>query len=192
MRADRGVASSSVQPQQAPQKKKSGNGCLIALAIVGGLVLLGVGVAAFAVYRLSQTKEGKMIFGAIGEMTKIIAEAQTAPGAEEVRKLGCDQGMVLDMDKMTRLFSMLDASAPPSGQFSVMVMCQVGFTGTPPSCDDVARTYHAAAGPPPRGFVATVQRSGGHAAVCSTLYTPAGGRVRDMDTHSTPAIPMGK
>jgi hypothetical protein len=184
-----------VQPQpfqQAPPRKKSGSGCLIALAIVGGLVMLVVAVGAFGLYRLSQTKEGKMIFGVISETTKIMTEAQSAPGAAEVRALGCDQGMVLDVDKMQKLFSYLDASAPPSGQFSVMVICQVGYgEDKPPTCEQVSRAYHAAAGPPARGYVATVNKQGGHA-VCSVLYDPSGKKVRDMDAHSTPVIPAAK
>jgi hypothetical protein len=178
-------------PQQAPPKKKSGSGCLIALAIVGGFVMLSVAVGAFALYRVSQTKEGKMIFGVITETTKIMTEAQSAPGAAEVRALGCDQGMVLDMDKMQKLFSYLDASAP-SGEFSVMVMCQVGYgEDKPPSCDQVSRAYRSAAGAPARGYLTTVQKQGGHAA-CSVLYDASGKKVRDVDAHSTPVIPGAK
>jgi hypothetical protein len=179
-------------PQQAPPKKKSGSGCLIALAIVGGLVLLVVAVGAFGIYKFSQSKEGKMIFGVAGETIKIMTEAQAAPGAAEVRALGCDQGMVLDLEKMQKLFSYLDASAPPSGEFSVMVMCQVGYgNDKPPSCDQVSRAYRSAVGAPARGYIATVQKQGGHAA-CSVLYDPSGKKVRDMDAHSTPAIPAAK
>jgi hypothetical protein len=181
-----------VQPQQAPPQKKSGSGCLIALASVGGLVLLMVVVGGFVVYRFSQSKEGKMIFGVIGETTKIIAEAQSAPGAAEVRALGCDQGMVLDIDKTNKLFSYLDASAPPSGQFSVMVICQVGYTeDKPPSCDQVSHAYRSAVAHPARGYIATVNKQGGHT-VCSVLYDPSGKKVRDMDAHSTPVIPAAK
>ncbi len=81
--------------------KKSGNGCLLALAIVAGLALLVVGVAGFVIYRAANSREGKAILGAIGGMTRTVAEAQAAPGAAEVRALGCDQAMVIDLEKMT-------------------------------------------------------------------------------------------
>jgi hypothetical protein len=175
-------------PGIAP-KKKSTSGCLIALAVVGGLGVLVVALAAFGLYRFSTTKEGKMVFGVIGEATKMAAEAQSAPGAAEVRALGCDQGMVMDMNKMGKIFEQLDASAPPSDQLSVMVFCQVGVFAKAPTCDAVAHTYHAAVGSH-RGFAAYVTHSGGHGGeVCSSLYDADGKKVRDLPSGSAPKIP---
>jgi hypothetical protein len=180
-------------PQARPAPKKSGNGCLIALAVVGGLVLLVVGALGFGAYRLANTKEGKAIFGMIGDMTKVMAEAANAPGAAEVRKLGCDQGMVIDMKKMNKLFEYLDASAP-SGEFSLMVVCQVGVLGTPPKCDDVAHTYAGAVTPPPHGFAVSVTHSGSPSSsgACQALYDSRGVKVRDLAPGSTPRLPGSK
>jgi hypothetical protein len=179
-------------PPPRPPQKKSDKGCLIALAVTGGVIALVVGVGAFGIYRFSQSKEGKMVFGAIGDMTKFIAEAQNAPGTKELRGMGCGTAMAMDVDEMNRIFEHFDASIPPSKEFSMMVVCQAN-RGTPPTCDDVARTYVAAAGPPARGFAVDVTRGGGRSGtVCSTLYDPDGTRVRDLAPGSTPTVPTGK
>lgn len=111
-------------PAPAAPKKKSGSGCVIALAIVGGLGLLAVVGIGVGVYAFSQSKEGKAIFGTIGDMTEIMSEAQNAPGTKEVRALGCDQAMALDFEKMERVISQrFDAGGSKGASaFSMMVI----------------------------------------------------------------------
>jgi hypothetical protein len=166
-----------------PSKKKSGNGCLIALAVVGALALVTVALMAIGVYRFAGTKEGKAIFGAVGDAARLMGEAQNAPGAKEVRALGCDQAMAFDMDQMGSIMKRFDAPVPPSG--TMMVFCQVGVFDRAPDCDLVARTYLAAAGPPARDLVAAVQRNGG-GSVCSCLYDRHGTKIRDLAAGGTP------
>jgi hypothetical protein len=183
-----------VPPRPVPPKK-SNRGCLIALAIVGGVGFVIVAVAAFGIYRFANSKEGKMVIGTIGDVAELAAEAQHAPGTKEVVALGCDTAMAMDMDRMAAIMhDRFDASAAPSSTFSMLVVCQVGvFAKSPPSCDDVARTYVAAAGPPARGFAVNVQRGGGRAnAVCSTLYDSTGKKVKDLAPGSTPTVPGAK
>ena len=151
------------------------------------VVLVGAGL-----WRFAGTKEGKVIFGAIGEATRIVAEAQSAPGAAEVRALGCEQAMVLDTERMAKLFEQLDASAGHSDDFGVMVMCQVGALGTPPTCDQVAHAYHAAVGTPPRPYAANVRHQGRAGEICSTLYDTSGKKVRDLPTGSAPHVSGGR
>ncbi|HEX3345486.1 MAG TPA: hypothetical protein VHS09_12970 [Polyangiaceae bacterium] len=180
-------------PPIPPKKKRSG--CLLALAIVGGVALVLVAVVGFAVYRFASSKEGKMVFGTIGDMAELAAEAQRAPGTKQVAALGCDTAMAMDMDKMQRIMhDRLDAASAKPLPFSRMVVCQVGvFAKSPPSCGDVARTYVAAAGPPDRGFAVNVQRNGGGSSpLCSVLYDPAGVKVKDLAPGSTPAVPGAK
>jgi len=182
-------------PPRPPVQKKSNRGCFLALAIVGGVGLLVVGVAAFGIYRFANSKEGKQVFGTIGDMAQLAAEAQHAPGTKEVAALGCDTAMAMDMDRMQSIMhERFDASATAPSTFSMMVFCQVGmFAKSPPSCDDVARTYVAAAGPPARGFAVNVQRGGGRAnTLCSTLYDSSGTKVKDLAPGSTPAVPGAK
>jgi hypothetical protein len=172
-----------------PSKKKSGNGCLIALAVAGALAAVTVALIAVGIYRFAGTKEGKMISGLIGDAARLAGEAQSAPGTKEVRALGCEQAMAFGMEKMSTILGRLDASAPPSG--TTVVTCQVSVFAQPPDCDLVARTYLAAAGPPARGLIVAVSRSGGRN-VCSSLYDPDGTKIRDMESDSTLDLPAGK
>jgi hypothetical protein len=181
--------------QQATAPKKSGNGCLIALAVAGGLAVLLVGVAAFGVYHFANTREGKAIFGTIGGMTRLMARAAAAPGTAELRASGCDVALAIDMQEMTKLLEALsepDAAAPAISDLGMMVVCQVR-SGTAPTCDAVAQTYLAAAGPPREGLVVMVNRGqGSSATLCQTLYDPSGRKVRDVAEGSTPRLPMGE
>jgi hypothetical protein len=182
-------------PPPAVPRKKSGRGCLIALAIVGGAGVLVVALVAFAIYRFASSKEGKAVLGAIGDMAQLAQEAQNAPGAKEVRALGCDQAMAMDVDRMQQILDeRLDAAPSKPSSFSMMVVCQVGvFAKSPPSCDDVARAYLSAAPKPARGFAANVQRNGGgNHPLCSVLYDPDGVKVKDLAPGSTPAVPGTK
>jgi hypothetical protein len=173
----------------APPNRKSGSGCLIALGVVGGLFLLVLAVVGLGVWKLASTPQGKAMFGAIGEATKAAAEAQNAPGAAQVRALGCDQAMVLDMARVSKIFEQLDASAPQSSEFSVLVVCQVGSAGgSAPSCDEVARVYRSAAGATARPFAANVKRPGRGGEICSSVYDAEGRKVRDLPTGSTPHL----
>jgi hypothetical protein len=180
-------------PYAPPLRKKSNRGCFIALAVVGGIGFVVVGAAGVGIYLFAHSTQGKQVLGTIGDMAELAVDAQHAPGAKEVAALGCDTAMAMDMDKMQRIMKeRFDASASTLPAFSVMVVCQVGMLGKAPSCEDVASTYLAAAGPPARGFVASVQRGGHSQPLCSTLYDPAGTKVKDLAPGSTPAIPGAK
>jgi hypothetical protein len=174
-------------PRPAP-RKTSGNGCLIALAVVGGLTAVTVALVAFALYRFAGTKEGKVVFGVIGDAARLVAEAHRAPGTKEVRALGCDQAMAFDMDSASTLMKHLDASAPPASMGIKMVVCQAGFFGRAPSCEAVAHAYLGAARAPARELLVTVSQ-GGRGAVCSSAYDPSGTKLRDLDADSTPRVP---
>jgi hypothetical protein len=173
----------------SPPHKKSGNGCLVALGVVGGLFVLVLALAGLGIWKLASTPQGKAMFSAIGEATKAAAEAQSAPGAAQVRALGCEQAMVMDMTRWSKIFEQLDASVPQSSEFSVLVVCQVGSVGgSAPSCDEVARVYRSAVGDSARPFAASVKRSGRGGEICSSVYGADGRKVRDLPTGSTPHL----
>lgn len=160
-----------------PKKKGISTGCIVAIVVV--LLFFGsIGaVVLFIGYRVSQDKDVQNVFGAIGDVAAIAAEAQTAPGTNELRALGCMQAMALDPAKMMKIAGRFaDAGAPPASttppDFERMVMCQVNVLGTAPSCDDAAKAY--VRGASPRGkFMMSVQQSNKHT-TCSGVYSPAG------------------
>lgn len=173
-----------LQPQ--PARKKSGNGCVIALLVVASIILVGSAAIAFGIYKVATSKEGKAVLGVMGEAV----EAQNAPGTEEVRALGCDQAMAMDIDKLGKMFQALDAGAPPRDVFSTMVICQVGVfdKAKAPSCDDVARVYRPA-GHPKRPFMVMVQTQGDRKASCTAVYDVDGHKISDVDAGAAPVMP---
>lgn len=175
-----------------PPAKKSSSGCWIALAVVGGILLLIGGAVALAVYKLATSKEGQAIISVVGDGAAIMRDAQNAPGTPELERLGCKQALVIDVDRIKRLVEKLDGGTPTGGDdTSRIVMCEVGTFGSPPACDDVARTYVSAAGRPPRGFAVSVQQKNKNA-VCSGTYLPDGTRQGDFDASQAPALPVAE
>lgn len=150
-------------------------GICIALVIAGGIAL--------AVFFRSDT--GQKVAGAIGKGVKMTMAAQKAPGAREITKVGCQQGMVMDVRDS---FETMKPFIPDAGEmdtavlpFRNMVLCTVDFFGTPPTCDAVKDAYLAAVPKPTDPFMVNVQRTGEGRARCSRLYDPDGVEIRDLD-----------
>lgn len=129
-------------------------------------------------FAISQNKDAQNIFGAMTDGAEIIIEAQSAPGTDELRALGCEQALAMDPAKIAKIINRFaDAGVPPmpagGGGFEKMVMCQMSAYATPPTCDDVARSYIKGASP--RGnFYVQVQQQHHNSPACSGMYTPAG------------------
>ena len=166
-------------------QKKSGKGCLIAVAVAGGIaVLLGIAAGIF-MYKFATSKEGRAVISIVGEGTDIAKESLTAPGTKELRDMGCATAAVLDMERMTKLVTrFVDAGRSNASKlpFRMMVTCQPGsFSNTSPACDDVARTYVTAVGRAPGRFCAQVMRQGGNnKPVCRKLYAADGTPLGDL------------
>ena len=170
---------------QAPPAKKSSSGCLVALAVVGGILLVGfIGVVVAVTYFL-RTKEGKMVVSVVGEGAKIVTEAQNAPGAREIRAAGCAQGTVMSLDRWAKLYAKIDAdasTAPPALVAQVLVACTAPLLRTPPSCEDIARAYLAAVPAPTGNFLVQVTVPGDRHPRCSRIYAPDGTFVQDVES----------
>lgn len=174
-----GPVQATAPPGPPPRKKGLSTGCLVALIAV--MVFFGAigAVVLFVGYKVSQDKDVQNVFGAIGDAAKIMAEAQSAPGTDELRALGCQQAFAIDPMKMVKIADRFnDAGAPPTAMppdLDRIVMCQVGSFGAAPSCDDAARAYVTGAAPA-KSFMLTVQQQGGHKQ-CSGVYSPSGALV---------------
>ncbi len=162
---------------QHPPPKKGLSGCLIALLVVAGLVVVGVLIAGIGVWKAVSSPEGQKIVKVIGEGAKLGEEARTAPGAQELRRAGCQEAMVLDPARMADLIRELGDGGPPTDVTTQprMIVCQVGVLASAPSCDALAATYVAAAHPS-TPFHVTVQTQGGQHPKCAQGYTADGKR----------------
>jgi hypothetical protein len=169
-------------PPQPPQRPKR-NGCVIALIVVGALVVLGCIAMAIGVAIFFQSGPGKKVAGVIGEGIKMSAEAQNAPGAREIQKAGCTQGMVFDLERSYALAESLLADGStekPKFDFHTMVLCQVNGFGAPPTCDDVKQAYLAAVPEPAEPFLVQVKAMTDTRPRCMNLYAPGGTFLKDM------------
>lgn len=169
---------------QSPPAKKGASGCLIAAAVVGGLVFLGVIGIIVAVAHFFGTDQGKKVASIVGDSVKIATEAQSAPGAKEIRKAGCAQGAVMNIQAWERVFAMMEpdaAAAPHSLPAQVYVGCTASLLGKAPSCDEVERAYIAAVPAPPGRFLVQVTSPGERRPRCSNLYEADGTFVQAIE-----------
>jgi hypothetical protein len=163
------------QPPAAP--KKSNRGCIIALVVAGGVTALGaigviVGVALFA-----ESDAGKKIIKVVGKGAEIAQKGMAAPGAAEVRALGCEQALVVDMRdfaELTSEFVDADVSKIPDQD---VVTCQASTFRKAPTCDAIATTYVRAVGRARGSFIVTVTRQGSSKPECTGMYDAAGSPV---------------
>ena len=139
------------------------------MAVVG---LCGVLVLAFGLYRFSQTKEGKVVVGVLGETAKGL----NAKGTGELRELGCDQAFVIDMEKVAdKLSDLSDAGRSGAKFVRLQVGCvTTGFTA-PPSCEQIASTYVKAVGGRATGsFLVTAKGQVDQKPRCQKFYEADG------------------
>jgi hypothetical protein len=171
------------QYQPARRAPKKSNGCLIAALIVGGILLVGVIVVAVGIYMVATSPAGMKAMSAVGDGIEVTKEAMNAPGTPELRALGCQQAMVMDLEKIQGIVQKYSDDAAPAkpatSKYRLQVSCQAG-AGTAPSCADVADTYRKAVGKPAGKFVAIVQRSRNRRD-CSKLYDVDG---TDLGDHT--------
>jgi hypothetical protein len=99
-----------------PKKKGVSTGCLVLLGFVAFFFLAVGGVVLFLVYKVSSDKDVQNVMGAIGDAAEMAMEAQQAPGTDELRALGCEQAMAIDMSKMQKIGSRRGPDGDVSGR----------------------------------------------------------------------------
>ncbi len=171
-----------------PEGKKKPNILLrifLGFLAVGALIVILAGVA---IYRWSQSPEVKEKIDAFGGIAKVSMEAMQAPGAAELRKLGCKQASIVDpvklrqmMESATKLAGEKDPRAEELPQ-SVIVNCTIQTDQNIP-CDEVAKTYVQAARPEKDGFVVVVQAQDftKQESRCAGRYSKTGALLEKID-----------
>lgn len=162
-------------------ERRSGwsKGCLIAVAISGGLVLVCGGFltwAGYAVWTNPEVQRGVAITSAAMDMTQ---EAMLAPGANELRAAGCTQAMALTTDTMMRFYESAAIEAPTPR--TPLLVCIVARSTTPPSCEAVVQAYAGALEEAPAEMAARVTVQGIPEPRCQGVYGPDGAFVGEMD-----------
>jgi hypothetical protein len=149
---------------------------LIALAVSGAggalgvVVLLVLGVLG-ARYLMSDPSAPAPAAGP-DHGAQVASDGMHAPGTSELRKLGCDPAIVIDMAQLLG-----DAAAVRPGEPRYMVSCDV-TAGQAPTCEQAAGVYFGAIHGAAMGNVSLrVSRSGASAPLCSRVYAPSGALV---------------
>jgi|APLak6261679142_1056127.scaffolds.fasta_scaffold00079_41 hypothetical protein len=168
-----------VAPAPGPKKR---SGCFIAVMIVGGLAgLLCLGTA-IAMFIAARSDTGKKVFEAFDQGVKLAEKGINAPGAAEVRALGCPQAVVMDMKDAMRIAELfIDAGLKDDAELSMMmVSCSApyGDDKALPSCEEIATTY-ARAVKSEREFQVEVKRGGKQKPECRADFAPDGTFLRD-------------
>ena len=128
-------------PASAPAPKKKMSGCMVAVILVGSLCLLGAIGAVTVVVLALRTPEG----AAALDMIKTASTAQTGPGAQALRKYGCQNVAVLPVAALNQIAARADAGVVVDELATLLVTCL-----EPPAdrrCDAMAAAYVAAARP---------------------------------------------
>jgi len=155
---------------------KSHRGCWIAAAIVAGvLCVTGIG-AAVAVYAMATSKRGKTIIGAFTEGADEVQRAQSAAGTPELRAAGCENALVLHMEKFMEIASALDEDAGPpmKPHVELMIACTVEGSRAP-TCDALAKVYVDAVGVSGPAFMVQISPAHG-STICMETYAGSGVR----------------
>lgn len=170
----------AMPPAQPPPKKSGVSGCLIAAAILGGLVLLGGGVGAYLLYR-----EVGGFVGATGDMAKIMMKAQSAPGTDEMRDAGCSTAVAIDTEELANAIQRFEDEmakrekrAPKDisrdlGDASAILQCQTSKSSL--DCQTIADAYRKAAKPKGRMLVSVTSSSGSQS--CSESFERDGTKI---------------
>lgn len=173
-----------------PRPAKTNAGCLIALAVLGGVVVLVGAIVAYGVWRFSTSKTGSTILAVAGEGAKVMIDAQNMPGAADLRAMGCKSAGVVDIARFDAVMRKhLDAGIMPARTFSLVVGCTVADGARVFACDDVARAYVRAVGRASGRFAVSVREESASSCSCVTLYEPTGAKVGSMPSASVPRFP---
>ena len=144
-------------------------GSLLGLGIASGVLVLALVIGGVVLVR-------KCTGGPAGEATTAApdrgataaTEGMNAKGTAEMRQLGCEQALVVDMARVLGSASRIEPGEP-----RWMVTCDVG-AATGPACERVASAYFGAVGTPDGNVCVRVSRTGAPQPSCSRLYAPNG------------------
>lgn len=162
------------------------------IATIAVFVLATLGVA-FGGYYIYQRAEQSPMARLLGSGAELMLDAHDQPGAQALRKVGCRQALVLNVDKLTELLVKLERpSAKPREELpDLLAVCRyepekAKTSGTDLSCDALAQKLIARSTPGPGRTFALVVRpldadyQPGPPA-CAATYDAGGKRVGDYD-----------
>ncbi len=145
-------------------------GKLVAIAAGGAAAVLVVAVGVFVAVRGCSGEAPRAAAPADTEHARAVDDGLHARGTAELRQLGCDHALVVDMARLLG-----GAGHVREGEPRWMVTCDVpAGAPAPPSCERVAAAYFGAIGGAAEDRVGVrVTREGAPTPICSRLYAPS-------------------
>jgi hypothetical protein len=146
----------------------------LVFAVLGGALALVVVVLAVVV--ASRFLGGGSPATAPSDSARVAAvdDGLHAPGTEEVRAIGCDRALVLDMQRV------LGSSLRP-GDPRTIVTCDVASKDGAPTCERVASTYFSAVKTAEANVAVRVMREAPPEALCARVYAPSGADIGPLE-----------
>lgn len=156
------------------------------LIILLGLTLLIAAIIVGGIVFYKNCEQCQKAVAGIAEGGTAIVQGMSAPGTAEMRALGCDQAMAVDMEVFQNMF------APLAGEETIfdddmlsmkMLLCKKETFATPtgPECADVIRAYASGAGEQVRNeALVLVQGRSGNNNYCQGIYELNGTLVTDL------------
>lgn len=164
-------------------------GCLLAVLITG---LLGFGSVVAG--KIFFEHRNASVLGGAQELGAIVAAAETAPGADAVKALGCESAGVLAPAALRELGERLEledarrknrAPEPVTVGVDEPVVFCARTEGSVPSCAEVAAAYRGA-GSPSGPFVVTVRA--GLRESCAERFDAAGASIGPAPSPNLPLL----
>jgi hypothetical protein len=149
---------------------RTGTTSLVAIAAGGAALVVVAVVGVVVAMRSCSGDEPRAATPSANDHARVADEGMHARGTAELRQLGCDHALVVDMAQLLG-----DAARVREGEPRIMVTCDVAPATTPPSCERVAAAYFGAiSGTAEDRIGVRVTREGSPSAACSRLYAPNG------------------
>ena len=178
--------------ERRPRPKGQKNqGCLIAVLILVGLIVVCMVVAGVVVYRLSQDPEVRKVFTAAREGLSVYVEARSAPGTEQMRSLGCRQAMAVDLKRLSLLINEArdDEEAPVDIEdvASPFLYCIVGWRSEL-TCEQLTQAYVRAVPTAPEKMLVQimVEKLPEAEQRCAGTYSRAGEMLEPLEADDLP------
>ena len=148
-----------------------------------GMLMLTCGVSG---YLFLQSEQGRKLVAGAREAVALVEEAAQAPGAAELRDLGCDQALITTVGRMSGVLGTflekadLDLGDEVSDE-TMLVICNMQGSRGGPGCASIASAYVAATDPAAPFVVLSGDRSGPERSACQGLYDRYGDKLKELD-----------
>ena len=178
--------------QESGSRSPVQTGCMIGLGILLVCGLICGGVFGYMAYRVSENPEARKAFRAMGAGYDLFKEMHNAPGAQELRDLGCNEAVIFEKDRINEIATMMDENADTLEWDSVACIMHQDEPPAGLTCEKVAQTYGGVAKDQAQFMVSIMVQSSADGELCSGIYDSSGSLVRALSAEEQNPAASGK